>query len=669
MPSMVGLWCVAALLTVAVMAIAVGRAPFGSALVYGASLAASLIALVVALAHLIAGNDAAMVALPLGLPGIGAQFRLDALAAFFLVVANLGGVAASLYGLGYGRHETAPLRVLPFFPAYLAGMNLVVLADDAFSFLLAWEFMSLSSWALVMANHRAPENARAGYIYLVMASFGTLALLLAFGVLAGPEGGYAFAAMRAHHPEPFSATLVLLLVLLGAGSKAGIVPLHVWLPLAHPAAPSHVSALMSGVMTKVAVYGFVRIIFDLIGDSPLWWSLIVLALAGITTVLGVLYALMQHDLKRLLAYHTVENIGIIYIGLGLALAFRASGMDWAAALALTAALFHVLNHSVFKSLLFFGSGAVLVATGERDMERLGGLIHRMPRTAVAFLIGCVAISALPPLNGFVYEWLTFQAILVSPQLQQWGLRFLIPTVGALLALSAALAAACFVKAYGVTFLGRPRTPAAAQALEVDNFSLAAMYILAAICIFAGILPGLVIDLLAPVVQSLIGSRLPVQSFLPWASIVPIAESRSSYNGAIILFFLVCSGTLTALVIHRYATRATRRSAIWDCGYPDPSAAAQYTSSSFAMPIRRVFGATVFYVREVVDMPRPGETRSAHFHVKVFDPVWRFAYGPLARSILRVAVTLNQLQFLTIRRYLTLVFTTLIVLLMVVAAWR
>ena len=269
--------------------------------------------------------------------------------------------------------------------------------------------------------------------------------------------------MRAHHPEQTTGLIVLLLVLLGAGSKAGLVPLHVWLPLAHPAAPSHVSALMSGVMTKIAVYGFIRIVFDLVGE-PVWWSsMIVLALAGITTVLGVLYALMQHDLKRLLAYHTVENIGIIFIGIGLAMAFRASNMNWAAALALTAALFHVLNHSVFKSLLFFGSGAVSNATGERNMEHLGGLIHRMPKTAVAFLIGCVAISALPPLNGFVSEWLTFQAILVSPQISQWGPRFLIPAVGALLALSAALAAACFVKAYGVTFLGRPRTSAAETA--------------------------------------------------------------------------------------------------------------------------------------------------------------------------------------------------------------
>ena len=242
-----------------------------------------------------------------------------------------------------------------------------------------------------------------------------------------------------------------MLALIGAGSKAGVVPLHAWLPLAHPAAPSHVSALMSGVMTKVAVYGFVRIVFDLLGPPAWWWSMVVLAVGGVTAVMGVLYALMQHDLKRLLAYHTVENIGIIYIGLGLALAFKAYDMPLAAALALTAGLFHVFNHSVFKSLLFFGAGAVLNATGERDMEHLGGLIHRMPQTAFVFLVGCVAISALPPLNGFVSEWLTFQAILLSPQLPSWGLKFLVPAVGALLALSAALAAACFVKAFGVSF--------------------------------------------------------------------------------------------------------------------------------------------------------------------------------------------------------------------------
>jgi hydrogenase-4 component B len=669
MPANVGLWCASGLLGIAAIGIVAARRPFGSIVVYSASLLASLVGLLAALWHLLTGATPETLNIAIGLPGIGANFRLDALSSFFLVVVNLGGAAASLYGLGYGRHEVSPLRVLPYFPAYLAGMNLVVLADDAFSFLVSWEFMSLSSWALVMANHRAPENARAGFVYLVMASFGTLALLLAFGLLAGPEGGYAFASMRAHHPDAFVGACALLLALVGAGSKAGLVPLHVWLPLAHPAAPSHVSALMSGVMTKVAVYGFIRIVFDLIGE-PVWWSsLIVLGLAAVTAVVGILYALMQNDLKRLLAYSTVENIGIIFIGVGMALAFRANHMNVPAALALTAALFHVLNHSIFKSLLFFGAGAVMTATGERNMEHLGGLIHRMPKTAAVFLVGCAAISALPPLNGFVSEWLTFQAILVGPGLPQWGLRFMIPTVGALLALSAALAAACFVKAYGVVFLGRPRTSQAERAQEVDRFSLAAMFTLAGLCFIAGVLPGLFIDMLSPVVADLVGARMPVQTFLPWASIVPIAQSRSSYNGLLILLFLAGSGALAAMFIHRYATRATRRSDIWDCGYPAPSAAAQYTSSSFAMPIRRVFGATVFLVRETVDMPGPGDTRAAHFQVKVFDPAWRYVYGPASRLVMRAAGNLNRFQFLTIRRYLTLVFVTLVLLLLVVAAWR
>src|SRR5262249_51598738 len=393
---------------------------------------------------------------------------------------------------------------------FLAAMNLVVMADDAFVFLLSWELMSLVSWAIVLAHHREPANLRAAYIYLVMASFGTLMLLLCFGLLAGADGGYAFDAMRRAHPAAFAVELAVILALIGAGSKAGVVPLHVWLPLAHPAAPSHVSALLSGVMTKVGVYGFVRIVFDLVGAPAPWHGLVVLILGGITATLGVLYALMQHDLKRLLAYHTVENIGIIFIGLGLALAFRSNGMALAAALAFTAALFHVLNHSLFKSLLFFGAGAVLTATGERDMERLGGLIHRMPQTAFAFLVGCAAISALPPLNGFVSEWLIFQAILLSPQLPSWGLKFLVPAVGGLLAVSAALAAACFVKAFGVTFLGRARGEAAAAAREIDRYSLAAMFAFAGLCLLAGIFPGLFIDALAPVVQGLIGDAMPRQ---------------------------------------------------------------------------------------------------------------------------------------------------------------
>jgi formate hydrogenlyase subunit 3/multisubunit Na+/H+ antiporter MnhD subunit len=608
------------------------------------------------------------VVLPLGLPWIGAHFRLDALSAFFLAVVNLGSAAASLFAIGYGRHEEAPERVLPFYPAFLAGMNLVVLADDAFVFLVSWEFMSLSSWALVIAHHRVRENVYAGYVYLVMASFGTLALLLAYGLLAGPDGGYAFAEIRAAHPSSGRTALVLLLALIGAGSKAGLVPLHVWLPLAHPAAPSHVSALMSGVMTKVAVYGFVRIVFDLLGPPVWWWSIIVLALAGITCVMGVLYALMQHDLKRLLAYHTVENIGIIFIGLGLALAFKAYGMVLAAALALTAGLLHVFNHSVFKSLLFFGSGAVLTATNERNMENLGGLIHRMPQTAFVFLIGCVAISALPPLNGFVSEWLTFQAILLSPQLPSWGLKFLVPAVGALLALSAALAAACFVKVFGITFLGRPRTPAAERAQETDQFSRAAMFCFAALCLVAGILPGLFIDALAPVVKDLVGGRMPVQTSVDWLSIVPIAESRSSYNGLLVFLFMIISGTLAAIAIHRLASDKLRRSPAWDCGYPDANPTTQYSASSFVQPIRRVFGTIVFRAREHSEMPPPGDMRPARLVVELRDLIWDVLYAPAANGVVYAADRLNQLQFLTIRQYLSLVFGALVTLLLVLAIW-
>jgi formate hydrogenlyase subunit 3/multisubunit Na+/H+ antiporter MnhD subunit len=660
---------VAALLVTAIVAIALSRSARATALIYGATLVICAAALFGSLRWLLGDTaDASAVTLPIGLPWLGAHFRLDALAGFFLVVVNLGGAAASLYGLGYGHHEEAPQRVLPFFPAFLAGMNLVVLADDAFSYLLCWEFMSLASWALVMAHHREPGNAKAGYVYLVMASFGTLALLLAFGLLAGPAGDYGFAAIRAAPHTPYVAALVLILMLLGAGSKAGLVPLHVWLPLAHPAAPSHVSALMSGVMTKVAIYGFIRVIFDLLGPPAWSASVVVLFFGSITAVMGILYAMMEKDLKRLLAYSTIENVGIIFVGLGLALAFQANGLKLAAALAFTAALFHVLNHSFFKSLLFFGAGAVLTSTGERDMDKLGGLIHRMPYTSFAMLIGCVAISALPPFNGFVSEWLMFQAVLQSPDLPQWALKIMVPAVGAMLALAAALAAACFVKAYGITFLGRPRGAAAETAGEVDRFSLTAMFILAALCLLGGILPGPVIDALSPISLQILGGRMPIQANEAWLSIAPIAESRSSYNGLLVMLFVAMSASLAVFVIHRFASRTIRRGPAWGCGFSDSTPAAQYSGASFAQPIRRVFGTMLFYARDHVDMPAPGDTRPARLRIELHDLVWEGMYEPIVAAIGLSSEWLNQLQFLTIRRYLSLVFATLVTLLLVLAIW-
>ncbi len=378
---------------------------------------------------------------------------------------------------------------------------------------------------------------------------------------------------------------------------------------------------------------------------------------------------MQHDLKRLLAYHTVENIGIIFIGLGLAMAFRANGLAEATALALTAALFHVFNHAVFKSLLFFGAGAVVTATGRRDMEQLGGLIHRMRLSSFAFLIGCAAISALPPLNGFVSEWLTFQAILLRPDLPQWGLKVAVPADGALLALAAALAGGCFVKAYGISFLGRPRSPDAADATEVDRWSVGVMLGCAALCLLAGIFPGAIIDLLGPISSALVGAYVPTQLGLPWGSIIPVAASRSSYNGLLIFAFIAASTGMTIWAIHRFASHAVRRAPAWDCGFPDPHPATQYSAASFAQPIRRVFGRSVFLAHESITVPPPGSTDPARIEKSSRDLVWELFYAPVSIAVSTVAQTLNQLQFLTIRRYLSFVFLALVALLLALALWR
>ena len=502
-----------------------------------------------------------------------------------------------------------------------------------------------------------------------MASFGTLALLLAFGLLAGPAGDYGFAAIRAAPHTPYVAALVLILMLLGAGSKAGLVPLHVWLPLAHPAAPSHVSALMSGVMTKVAIYGFIRVIFDLLGPPTWSASVVVLFLGGITAVMGILYAMMEKDLKRLLAYSTIENIGIIFVSLGLALAFQANGLKLAAALAFTAALFHVLNHSFFKSLLFFGAGAVLTATGERDMDKLGGLIHRMPLTSFVVLVGCVAISALPPFNGFVSEWLMFQAVLQSPELPQWALKIMVPAVGAMLALAAALAAACFVKAFGVTFLGRPRS-AAAETARRSRPLLAGGDVHPRRTLPAGRNPAGTGDRRAsPITIEILGGRMPIQADEPWLSIVPIAESRSSYNGLLVMVFITISASLAVFFIHRFASHALRRGPAWGCGFSDADA----RGAVFRRKLRpadppRVRHAACSTPAIMSTMPPPGDIRPARLRIELHDLVWEGMYAPIAGAVGFSAERLNRLQFLTIRQYLSLVFATLVTLLLVLAIW-
>lgn len=655
-----------ALGALAVAAIVATLTRRGLALVYPiASLAA--LALVAVDLHVLLTGSVLVDSLPLGLPTIGLRLRLDPLSAFFGLVINGGVLAAAVYGLGFDRAGELSFRVEPLFPIFVAAMNLVLLADDAYGFLFSWELMSLASWALVVSRHTDAENRRAGHLYLVMAAIGTAALLFAFGGLAGTAGGYAFDTMRMHAPRPLVAALVLAAALIGCGSKGGLVPLHAWLPLAHPAAPSHVSALMSGVMTKVAVYGFVRIAFDLLGPPAWWWALPPIVLGAITAVLGLLYAVLDSDLKRVLAYSTVENVGVIFVALGLALAFRANGLQAGAAVAMAAALLHVLNHSWFKSLLFLGAGAVLHATGHRDLERMGGLIRRMPRTAVFFLIGALAISALPPLNGFVSEWLLFQSVLAGPALPQASLHFASPAIGAMLALAAALAAACFVRVYGTAFLGRPRSAEAANAHDVPLVQQVAMGGLALLCILGGLFGSVLVAALTPVLQSMTGSALPALGTGPTPfSLVAFDPSRSTYDAPIIALFVVIASLVTLVVVHRLSERRTRRGPAWDCGFPDPSPATQYTASSFAQPLRRVYGGVVFSARETVSMPPPGDLQPARHSVVVVDHVWRTLYAAPGRAVLRLAERLNVLQFLTIRRYLVLMFTALVILLSIAA---
>jgi hydrogenase-4 component B len=633
--------------------------------VYALSALAAALTALRATSFLFAAETPEDAVLPLGLPWLGAHFHADALSAFFLVVVGVAATLVSIFAIDYGRHEAEPRRILPFYPLFLAGMSLVLVAADAFTFLLSWELMSLASWLLVLASHRERETGNAALLYLIMASLGAGALLLAFGLLAAGSGDYAFMQMRASALSPGQSALFFLLVVIGTGSKAGVVPLHAWLPPAHAAAPSHVSALMSGVMTKVALYGFIRLIFDLAGPTPWWWGAMVLLLGGITALLGVLYAVMQHDLKRLLAYHTVENIGIVVIGLGLALAFRANGLGALAVLALAAALLHVFNHAMFKSLLFLGSGAILAATHERDMEHLGGLIHPMPVTAFVFLIGAVAISALPPFNGFVSEWLTFQAIVNGSLLPQWLLKFAVPVVGAMLALAAALAAVCFVKVFGVVFLGRPRRPAAEKAREVGALMLLPMAALAAICTVVGLMPQTVLGLLRPVTAILLPES-PWLVLSNWLWLAPLGADHSSYSGLVILLAIAFLAALLVVAVHRLGSSRLRRSPAWDCGFPDPRPETQYGASSFAQPIRRIFGTVAFAARERIDMPSPAETRPARLEVSLRDPVWEGLYAPVTHCIGWLADHMNVLQFQTIRRYLSLMFAALVLLLLIVA---
>jgi hydrogenase-4 component B len=607
----------------------------------------------------------------LGLPWLPWHLRLDALSGFFFAVVGLLLVAVSFYGPAYVREfedGKQPLSVLGLFTGlFAAGMLLVLLADDAFTFMVAWELMSVSSYFLVTYQHQNAPNRRAGFLYLLMAHVGALGILLGFGVLAGFSGNFTFDAMRAAPFSPLWASIAFALAFFGFGMKAGLVPVHAWLPEAHPVAPSHISALMSGVMLKVAIYGFIRVTYDLIGDIQWQWGLAVLIVGTVSALLGVLYTLMQSDLKRLLAYSSVENIGIIFMGLGLSMIFLGTEHPVLGVIGLVAALYHALNHAVFKGLLFLGAGAVLYRTHERDLERLGGLIHRMPVTAVLFLIGCISISALPPFNGFVSEWLTFQAALQTPQLENGVLRAILPIAAALLALTGALAAAAFVKVYGVAFLGKARERRVARAHEVPAGMLTGMGLLAVLCLVLGVLPTTVVGVLKAVPQLLIGEIPTHMTAHGWLWLTPVSADVASYSAPLVLAGIAITFIIGRLLLRRNAN-PIRRSAPWDCGFGPLNARMQYTAAAFAQPIRRVFGG-VWKVQEQVEIKHADApatlVNGVRHQLHISDWSWLKLYEPIGRLVLAGARHIGLLHSGHIRTYLMYSFATLLVLLWIV----
>ena len=641
---------------------------------FGCALAAAACGLLASLTALTGGADGSVwrAELPSLIACVPITLRLDALGAFFVLVVSLPGVAVSLYSLGYargfeGRKSAAALGA--FFNVMLLAMTLVFAAGNVFSFLIAWEMMALAAYLLVSFEHEKAEARDAGVLFFVMSHIGTGCLILGFLLLFQASGGYGFDGFHAlgEKMPPGRRDAVFLLFLIGFGVKAGIVPLHIWLPAAHPVAPSNVSALMSGVLIKTGIYGMTRVFFDFLGAPPNWWGATVLTLGTVSAVLGVLYALMEHDLKRLLAYHSIENIGIILMGLGASLMFLHSGHPALASLALMAGLCHTLNHAVFKALLFLGAGAVLRATHTRNMEEMGGLARRMRWTALFFLVGAAAISALPPLNGFVSEWLTYQSLLQGFGTTPSLIRLMFPLSGAMLALTGALAAACFVKAFGITFLAQPRGENARQAREAPLTMLLGQGILTAACVFLGLCPTLFLKLLDPVTQQLAGqplsAQLSVAGGLVLSTGVPGAGTISMAGITLAGLGLLLVPWVLWLAFGRRAR--TRIGPTWDCGLQGLTPQMEYTATGFSKPIRMIFKALFRPRREVqreYDFS-PYYATTIRFESHVEEVFQTRIYRPLNRLVLRLSRRLRALQAGSIQAYLIYIFITLVLLLL------
>ncbi len=650
------------------------RGAMGRALVALGAAIGSLAALLLGAAA-IRTNAPFEVAVAGVLPLTGVALRLDGLGAFFLIVIGLLGAAAAIYGYGYsvayeGRYSLRMLGAM--FNMLLFALCIQVMADNALTFLLAWEAMSLSAYFMVLTEHNQSGTVRAGIWYIAMTHAGFAALLAMFLLLSNGELTASFTAMRAGAAtlSPMVRNAAFMLALFGFGSKAGIVPLHVWLPMAHPVAPSHVSAMMSGVVIKMGVYGLARVLIDLLDSGPVWWGVTVLGVGSVSALLGVLYALMEHDLKRLLAYHSVENIGIILIGLGAGMMFQSYGLMTLAALGFIGGLYHTINHATFKGLLFLGAGSVLHATHTRNMEELGGLIKRMPWTALFFLIGAAAISALPPLNGFASEWIVFQALLGGFHIPKPEIAVGMPLAVGMLALTSGLAVACFVKAFGITFLAIPRSHEAERAHESPFSMRAGMGILALACVALGLAPFLVVPQLSAILVGLDGLPDTRTAFTLGLSL-QTPEQFGQMSSAFIALGLVLLLALVALVLWMLrGNRKLRVSASWGCGRIGQSPRMEYTATAFAEPLRRVFAELYRPTKELTIDFHPESkyfVQSIEYKSEITPWFEKVLYGNLIARLRLIARKVRRLQSGSVHAYLVYV-TVILLLLLLAARW-
>jgi len=609
--------------------------------------------------------------LPELLPLFGVRLEFDPLGGVFTAVAGAVAVAAAVYGIGYTRHGLDSRTVQAALPLFVAAMLLLPAAASVATFLLLWEAMAAASLLLVLAEHRRRTAvAEAGGWYAVMTHAGMVTILLGLLLFASEAGGETFAQLRAADLSPAVRSMVFLLTLVGFASKAGAVPLHVWLPKAHPEAPSHASALMSAAMVNLGVYGIVRVGFDLLGGGPAWWWLLVLGLGVASALYGILQAAVTTDLKRLLGYSTTENLGLVLVGVGAAGMFDTAGNRTLAGLALAAALLHVINHAAFKTLLFLAAGSVVHATGTRDLDALGGLRARMPATTGFFAVGALGAAALPPGNGFISEWLLLQALIHSLPATAVATAVTMPIAVAVIALTAGLAVATFVKALGIGFFAKPRSPAAESATECGPPMLAGMGLAAAACVGLALAATLLVPGLARAVQVAVpGAEAATTGRLT----LELSGIAGSMSPLLIVAALVAAAVGTLAALRVFAGRRARRAArLWDCGGGGLTARTEYTATSFGEPLQRVFD-DVLRPEQDIDVTHVQESRylvdTIHYRSRVPDRIEHRLYEPLLAAARAWGEAGRRLANGSVHRYLGYGFYGVITLLVALAVTR